>query len=105
MVLGDRIAGGDALPGSAVEIAVPAEHSVLSVAVDERVPPLEPGDVIDLYLRMAGFAGAEGEITKPTEPSLVIATSPAALTVAVPDAEVPDVAAALSVGSVLVVRR
>lgn len=89
----------------ASEISIPEDHRVLSIAIDERVPPLEPGDLVDLYLGMGGFAGTEGEVDAMDEPGLVISIADASFTVAVPDDEVGPLATALSSGSVLVVRR
>lgn len=89
----------------ASEISIPEDHRVLSIAIDERVPPLEPGDLVDLYLGMGGFAGTEGEVDAMDEPGLVISIADASFTVAVPDDEVGSLATALSSGSVLVVRR
>ena len=105
VVLATRLSGASSSTDSDAQIAVPEGHSVLSIAVDDGVPPLKSGDLIDLYLSVPGFAGTEAEITKPVEPSAVISSTPDALIVAVPDDEVAAVAAAISAGSVLVVRR
>ena len=88
-----------------VEVAVPSDHRVLSMPIDERVPLLEPGDSIDLYLGTEEFAGIEGEVEVVEEPGLVTSVTDSAFSVAVPEDEVALIASALRTGGVLVVRR
>ncbi len=92
--------------GELVElVTIPEDHRVLSLPVDETVPPLAPGDKIDLYLSIGGFAGTSGEIDVLSDAGLVVSVEDAAFSVAILAEEVGVVAEALRDGGVLVVRR
>lgn len=91
--------------GTSPVISIPDDHRVLSLPIDERVPPLEPGDRVDLYLTVDGFAGTTRDITQLEDVGTVVSTDEASFSLAISDVSVGVVAEAVGNGGVLVVRR
>ena len=107
-VIGVGALSGDGERVAEVEnpiISIPEDHRVLSLPVDERVPPLEPGDSVDLYLAVDDFAGVDGDITLLDDVGLVVSVRESAFSLAIPNERVGTVAEAVRDGGVLVVRR
>ena len=103
------LAGPEPAPSIAeaasVEVVVPEDHRVLSLPIDDRVPLLNPGDRIDLYVSVDGFAGTEGVVELLDDAGLVVSVDDASFSVAVSAGQVGSVAEAIRGGGVLVVRR
>ena len=78
---------------------------MLSLPIDEHVPPLRAGALIDLYVSVGQVVGIDEEVVALDEPGLVVSVSEDAFSLAVIDDDVAAVADALNTGSVLVVRR
>lgn len=104
------VVGANALSGSAEDeadqvgiVAVPEDHRVLAMPIDERVPPLAAGDLVDLYL--AEVTGIDDSIGVLDDPGLVISVDESAFSVALLESDVGLVADAIRNGGVLVVRR
>ena len=109
ILVGAVVVGLVARPTPAVQqveqVTIPNDHRVLSMPIDERVPRLEPGDQIDLYLGTDGLARVDDEISIIDEPGIITLVTESAFSVAVPETAVVTIAAALRDGGVLVVRR
>ncbi len=88
-----------------VEVIVPNDYRVLSLPIDERVPELEPGDRIDLYLETVEAVGVAGAVEALDDAGIVTAVDESAFSVAVAESNIARIAAALRGKGVLVVRR
>lgn len=98
----------DAGQANASVLAVPQGHRVVSVPIDETIPPLGVGDEIDFYLAPTIRAGLESDVAGVTvlpEPGVVVAIEGEALAVAVPEEVIATLLASLAEDAVLVVRR
>ena len=91
--------------GESETVVVQDDQRVLSMPIDERVPQLEPGDEIDLYLGTDSSARADDTVVPLDEPGIVTSVRESSFSVAVPEHSVARIAAALRNGGVLVVRR
>lgn len=109
LVAGGVVVGALMLsPDPAVDdpvVPIPDDHRVLSLPIDEHVPPLHPGDLIDLYVSAGTVAGVDEDVVALDEPGRVISVGEDAFSLAVVNDEVGVVADALNTGTVLVVRR
>ncbi len=86
-------------------VSIPEDHRVLSLPIDEHVPPLHPGDLIDLYVSVGHVAGVDDEVVALEAPGRVVLVDDESFSLAVIDDDVAVVADALNTGTVLVVRR
>ena len=104
-LLGASAADSTIEHGGAAGPAKPDDHRVLSLPIDERVPRLDAGDRIDLYLTMDDVVGP-GSVTEVLDDAgLVMSVNESAFSVAVDEDDVAMVANAIRSGGVLVVRR
>ena len=103
-IAGGTVVGGTGA-GERATVVVQDDHRVLSMPIDERVPQLEPGDEIDLYLGTDSSARADDTVVPLDEPGIVTSVRESSFSVAVPEHSVARIAAALRNGGVLVVRR
>jgi Flp pilus assembly protein CpaB len=100
---GEPLVAGRVAPSgvSALAASLPAGHRGMAVPVDVTMPPLEPGDVVELRAATIDDAGALR--TEPAGTARVIAVEEESVVVAVPVASVDGLVAALAGGPVVAV--
>lgn len=89
-------------------VAVPEGHRVVSVPIDEKVPPLVVGDEVDIYLAPTFRGGLESDaegVGILAEPGVVVSMEGESLAVAVPEDVIGSLVASLAEDAVLIVRR
>lgn len=98
VVVGTRVAGS----GSGATALVPDGWRAMAVPAFEALPPLRPGDRVDLVGSSPGGSGSALAAVLVADAIVVEVAGPESVTVAVPADRVPSVAAALTGGVVLV---
>lgn len=97
VVLADRVAA-DGLRG--VAALLPAGSRALAVPAGPGTPPLEQGDIVDVLVTVAPGGDSEEPTFPVVEAADVVAVDDAGATIAVPRADAPRVAFALTAGRV-----
>ena len=88
--------------------SVPDGHRVVSVPIDDNIPPLSVGDEVDFYVAPTLGGGLESEVAGVealTEPGVVVSIEGEALAVAVSEDVIARLVTSLAEDAVLIVRR
>lgn len=89
------------------DLELPEGHRAVNLPSDPRLPPLQPGDSVDLFLMPdhAGFGGALEVSRQLDNIATVIDVTDEAVTLAVAERDVAELVTATSLGRVLVALR